>query len=217
MSVAMLGSALAAPATALADEVYNNVSGEPVMEEGVPTVSADTKVTLVADTSNIKFRVPTVIPFVETAAGELTGPDAEATLIENLSYFPIHVISAEFDHAGDWKYVEAADYSGDGLNEISFQLAASSDDTGVEMQTVSAFDMAQGAVAIADGETSWTMTAETLEDDAIQLDTTGAKMSVTNHDLTGDPEDLGTITFKAQPGNVSNGAIGDAYNVPMDE
>lgn len=50
-----------------------------------------TDVTIRTEIDNIKFAAPTVIPFVAKADGTLQGPSENATTIDNLSAYGIHV------------------------------------------------------------------------------------------------------------------------------
>lgn len=61
-----------------------------------------TDVRVRADESNMKFEVPTVIPFSANAAGELTGPDPETIQLKNLSAYTIHLENMKISKSGDW-------------------------------------------------------------------------------------------------------------------
>lgn len=80
-----------------------------------------TKVELKADTTNLKFEVPTLIPFSAAPGGKLTGPTAGATYIKNNSVYAIHVTNMKVEAVNGWTIVpDATQAKSD--NSIDFQV-----------------------------------------------------------------------------------------------
>ena len=61
-----------------------------------------TKVMVRTEIDNIEFKAPTVIPFVAQADGTLQGPSEDATTIDNLSAYGIHVTNMKIDAMNTW-------------------------------------------------------------------------------------------------------------------
>lgn len=73
-------------------------------EEDARIGSNTTLVTVVASDTNLRFKVPTVIPFVAASDGTLTGPSPEATKIENLSAFGLKVTNVKVSSENGWSH-----------------------------------------------------------------------------------------------------------------
>lgn len=114
------------------------------------TNTGDTVATVQAnDETNLKFRVPAVIPFAADNNGVLTGPSPDATKIENLSPFAIHITKMEVGAMGTWNLADDATKS-DKDNTIDFQVGpegelqdafTASQDGGIDTSASKGFDM----------------------------------------------------------------------------
>ena len=106
------------------------VGGAPVQAHAETTKvetgkTGTTKVTVKADTSNLSFEVPTVIPLTAAPGGKLTGPSASATYIKNNSIYAIHVTNMQVAPANNWTIVaDATQAKSD--NSIDFQVGPES-------------------------------------------------------------------------------------------
>lgn len=78
------------------------MAATPAFAEVVTGKTGMTDVIVKADESNMKFEVPTVIPFAADAEGLLTGPDPASIQIKNLSSFRIHLENMKVESVGDW-------------------------------------------------------------------------------------------------------------------
>lgn len=67
-----------------------------------------TNVTIRTEIDNIKFKAPTVIPFVAKADGTLQGPSENTTTIDNLSAYGIHVTNMKIAAQKSWSIVADA-------------------------------------------------------------------------------------------------------------
>ena len=74
----------------------------PIYADTVTGPTGTTEVTVQTTGENIKFRVPTVIPFSVAADGDLTGPSPKDVAITNLSTFGIHVTNVKVQAVDDW-------------------------------------------------------------------------------------------------------------------
>ena len=107
------------------------VGGVPVQAHAAQTAveqgkTGTTRVEIKADTSNLKFEVPTVIPFSAAPGGKLTGPTAGATYIKNNSVYAIHVTKMQVAAANGWTIVaDAAQAKSD--NSIEFKVGPTGD------------------------------------------------------------------------------------------
>ena len=102
-----------------------------------------TDVTVQTDPASTQcaWEAPTVIPFAADAAGNLTGPSADAVKIVNKSVFPIHVTNVTAAEQSPFKLV--ADVSaGTDTNAIQFNLKNGATDIAAAtgMNTVAAND-----------------------------------------------------------------------------
>ena len=80
-----------------------------------------TQVTVQADTQNLHFQVPTVIPFAAAPGGKLTGPSAASTYIKNDSAYAIHVTNMKVAPENGWTIVADASQAKND-NSIDFQV-----------------------------------------------------------------------------------------------
>ncbi len=155
-----------------------------------------TKVTVKTEIDNVAFKVPTVIPFVAKADGTLQGPSAEATTIDNLSAYGIHVANMKIDAASTWT-IAADAKTGTAQNSIAFKVgpegalqdaSAATQGTGLDLSKNAAFDM--GYQGIAGGT------------DKIKLKTSGNVARVTRDifHITGEGDQVATITWTVEPG-----------------
>ena len=118
---------------------------------------------------NIAFTVPTAINFVAKPNGDLIGPEAAATFIENESAFKIHASSMRVETESAWNLVK--DVNGEGVtaaNSVDFKFGPAND------QLDAADYIAKRAVS---DKTQWEMEyakeGETVIDDRVQLSTSG--------------------------------------------
>lgn len=160
----------------------------------MPAIAAEgntgnTKVTVQADDSNLRFKVPTVIPFVAASDGTLTGPTADATRIENLSAYGLKVTNVKVTSNNGWNHTEdisAADDSIDwslGPTGAPVRAAAAATDNGIDITSP-----------------QWNMTyqSDAVETDDIKLETSGTVGRVAT-DISS-PVHIGTVTFTLAPG-----------------
>lgn len=160
----------------------------------MPAIAAEgntgnTKVTVQADDSNLRFKVPTVIPFVAASDGTLTGPTADATRIENLSAYGLKVTNVKVTSNNGWNHTEdisAADNSIDwslGPTGAPIRAAAAATDNGIDITSP-----------------QWNMTyqSDAVETDDIKLETSGTVGRVAT-DISS-PVHIGTVTFTLAPG-----------------
>ena len=80
-----------------------------------------TKVMVRTEIDNVNFKVPTVIPFVAKAGGTLQGPSEDATTIDNLSAYGIHVTNMKIDAMNTWT-IAADAKTGSAQNSIDFKV-----------------------------------------------------------------------------------------------
>lgn len=160
----------------------------------MPAIAAEgntgnTKVTVQADDSNLRFKVPTVIPFVAASDSTLTGPTADATRIENLSAYGLKVTNVKVTSNNGWNHTEdisAADDSIDwslGPTGAPVRAAAAATDNGIDITSA-----------------QWNMTyqSDVVETDDIKLETSGTVGRVAT-DISS-PVHIGTVTFTLAPG-----------------
>ena len=177
-----LALSLAAPLSALAEgttEIYDNNTGS-------------TLVTVETSDENLAFSVPTIIPFVAEADGELVGPSADATRITNLSVFGIHVTSATVEFEESWVGVSDATMVAYD-NAVDFQF-------GPEGALTDAADATDDDVSAS---TSYNMTYAGTEGDHLCIATTGDVAQVTNNLVAGEAAELATITWTVSAGNAT--------------
>ena len=155
-----------------------------------------TDVTIKTEIDNIKFAAPTVIPFVASADGTLQGPSEDATTIDNLSAYGIHVTNMKVTAKNDWTIVADAK-TGSAQNSIDFKVgpdkaekdaSSATQTTGLDLSKDASFDMKyQG---IADGT------------DKIKLNVSGHVARVTRdiYHATGTGDQVASITWTVEPG-----------------
>ena len=90
----------------------------PALAEGR---TGTTNVTIRTQIDNIKFKAPTVIPFVAKADGTLQGPSENTTTIDNLSAYGIHVTNMKIAAQKSWSIVADAK-TGTAQNSIDFKV-----------------------------------------------------------------------------------------------
>lgn len=171
-----LTASLSCPAVVRAEEVTTGNTGS-------------TKVTVTADNENLRFRVPTVIPFVAASDGTLTGPSPEATKIENLSAFGLKVTNVRVEGAGGWTH--SSDVSG-ADNSIDWVLGPQ----GAQVSAAEASD--KDGTDITNPLWNMTYLSDKTSTDDIQLYTSGTVGRVTQ-DISS-PVHIGTVTFTLAPG-----------------
>ena len=180
LCLALVGTALLGiPAPALAQDE----------EELSECTGGTTRVTVETDDENLAFRVPTVIPFVALASGELVGPSAESTLITNLSVFRIHVVGASVEFDECWTAVSDAAAS-TAENAIDFQF-------GPEGALTDAADATDDDVSAC---TEYNMGYAGSESASICIETAGTMASVTENLVSGEAERVATITWTVSAG-----------------
>ena len=148
-----------------------------------------TKVTVQADTSNLRFEVPTVIPFTAAPGGKLTGPTAGAAYIKNNSVYAIHVTNMKVEAANGWTIVTDATQTKTD-NSIDFQVgptgalkdAAAATGNGADVSKEAKFSMGYGGSA----------------NDKVALDTAGDVSRVAK-DIHGGNQ-VATITWTLEAG-----------------
>ena len=173
-------------------------AASPVIAEEAKGTSGSTEVQVKADTSNMTFRVPTVISFAANADGTLTTPSDSATNIENRSVFGIHVTGMKVKAGDSWNIVTdkqaAASASTD--NNIAFSVgpdgapqnaADAMTDEGLDLSANSAFNM----------------TYQNGTNDTLELKSTGSVAKVDGRQLTGEGAKVATITWTLAPGSAS--------------
>lgn len=170
---------LASPTIALAqDKVVTGTNGT-------------TDVTVQTSNENIKFSIPTIIPFAAAGDGELVGPTASETLIKNLSVFGIHVTNMSVDEEAPWVLVADAESAGQD-NSVDFQV-------GPSLDMKDAINASQeGGIDLSKGE-HWDMDYAGGEDDFIELKSSG-NISHATVDLSGDGAKIATISWAVAPG-----------------
>lgn len=169
------------------------------LAEEVTGTSGSTKVTVEADNENLRFRVPTVIPFVAASDGTLTGPSAEATRIENLSAFGLKVTNVKVEGVGGWTH--SSDVNG-ADNSIDWVL-------GPKGAQVSAAEAANGSgTQITNSAWNMTYQSDDTETDDILLYTSGSVGRVTQ-DISS-PVHIGTVTFTLSAGAHAQASVNDA-------
>ena len=170
---------LASPTIALAeDKVVTGTNGT-------------TDVTVQTSNENIKFSIPTIIPFAAAGDGELVGPTASETLIKNLSVFGIHVTNMSVEEEAPWVLVADAESAGQD-NSVDFQV-------GPSLDMKDAINASQeGGIDLSKGE-HWDMDYAGGEDDFIELKSSG-NISHATVDLSGDGAKIATISWTVAPG-----------------
>ncbi len=165
----------------------------PALAEGR---TGTTNVTIRTQIDNIKFKAPTVIPFVAKADGTLLGPSENTTTIDNHSAYGIHVTNMKIDAMNTWT-IAADAKAGTAQNSIDFKVgpdgalqnaSAAMQGTGLDLSKNAAFDM--GYQGIAGGT------------DKIKLKTSGNVARVTRDifRVTGEGDQVATITWTVEPG-----------------
>lgn len=158
--------------------------------------SGTTEVKVEATAENMKFRVPTVISFAADAAGELTGPSADATKIENLSVFGIHVTGMKVAQESPWNIVAdkeaAAAASTD--NNIAFSV-------GPDGAVRNAADAMGDSGVDLSGEHAYNMSYQGDQGDAVKLLSSGSVAKVSGGALQDEGSKVATITWTLAPGN----------------
>ena len=179
------------------------LAGTPALaEESQPSaVGGDTtKVTVVADSGNLRFRVPTVIPFVAASDGTLTGPSPQDAKIENLSAFGLKVTNVRIESANGWNH--SSDVNGSD-NSIDWRL-------GPQSSMVSAADAAtESGVSVSNPAWNMTYASADTQTDEILLSTSGSVGRVTQ-DISS-PVHIGTVRFTVAAGaHTADGASTNA-------
>lgn len=151
--------------------------------------TGSTRVTVVADDENLRFRVPTLIPFVAASDGTLTGPTADATRIENLSAYGLKVTNVRVTTANGWTHGSDVTKSDD---SISWSVGPNG----------SMVDAGKATTATGTNVNShlWNMTYQSasVETDDIKLATSG-RVGRVAQDISS-PVQVGTVTFTLAPG-----------------
>lgn len=173
------------------------VGGAPVQAHAEQTKveagkTGSTQVTIKADTTNLKFEVPTVIPFTAAPGGKLTGPTAGATYIKNNSAYAIHVTNMKVAPENGWTIVaDASKATAD--NSIDFQVGpsgalkdASAAASGTDLSKDASFNMGYSGSAT----------------DKVALDTSGDVSRVAKDILNSGK--VATITWTLEAG-IANG------------
>lgn len=173
------------------------IAAEP--SEALQTIegrSGTTRVTVVATDGNLKFRVPTVIPFVADYDGTLQGPSADTTYIENLSAFAIKVTNVKVNAENGWSHTANLDAQD---NSVEWNIGPSE-----YMVTAS---NATGDAGFNINNVCWNMSygGDATGSDKIYLATDGQAKRVTK-DISSAVQ-IGTVTFTVAPGiHNDNGA-----------
>lgn len=154
------------------------------------TNTGSTLVTVQTDDSNLAFSVPTVIPFVTESDGTLVGPSASATLISNLSVFPIHVTNASVVFDSAWSATTDASIVST-ANAVDFQFGPSDDMTDAYLSSDD--DVSDSS--------SYNMAYKGASGDSIAISTAGNINNVTNNLVAGVADELATITWTVSAGN----------------
>lgn len=160
----------------------------------IPAIAAEgntgnTKVTVQADDSNLRFKVPTVIPFVAASDGTLTGPTADATRIENLSAYGLKVTNVKVTSNNGWNHTEDVSAADD---SIDWSLGP----TGAPVRAAAA--ATDGGIDITSPQWNMTYQSDAVETDDIKLETSGTVGRVAT-DISS-PVHIGTVTFTLAPG-----------------
>lgn len=151
--------------------------------------TGNTKVTVQADDSNLRFKVPTVIPFVAASDGTLTGPTADATRIENLSAYGLKVTNVKVTSNNGWNHTEDISAADD---SIDWSLGP----TGAPIRAAAA--ATDGGIDITSPQWNMTYQSDAVETDDIKLETSGTVGRVAT-DISS-PVHIGTVTFTLAPG-----------------
>lgn len=155
-----------------------------------------TEVKVEAAAENMTFRVPTVISFAADATGELTGPSADATKIENLSVFGIHVTNMKVTQEAPWNIV--ADKDAAAAASTNNNIAFSVGPDGAVRNAADA--MGDGGVDLS-GEQAYNMSYQGDQNDAVKLLSSGSVAKVSGGALQEDGSKVATITWTLAPGN----------------
>ena len=158
--------------------------------------SGTTEVQVETDTSNLTFRVPTVISFAADATGTLTGPSADATKIENLSAFGIHVTGMKIAQESPWNIV--ADKDAAEAASTSNNIAFSVGPDGAVRNAADA--MGESGVDLS-AEQAYNMSYLGDEGDAVKLLSNGSVARVSGSALKNGGSKVATITWTLAPGN----------------
>ena len=166
-----------------------------------------TKVTVVADENNLKFRVPTVIPFVAASDGTLTGPSATTTRIENLSVFGLKVTNVKVTPANGWSHA-------DNVNAADDSIRWSLGPKGAEVSATKA--NTTNGLQIASPHWNMTYHRDTTHTDDIQL-TTAGNVGRVAQDISV-AKQIGSVTFTLAPGahTTANASDEDAPDADTD-
>ena len=166
-----------------------------------------TKVTVVADENNLKFRVPTVIPFVAASDGTLTGPSATTTRIENLSVFGLKVTNVKVTPANGWSHA-------DNVNAADDSIRWSLGPKGAEVSATKA--NTTNGLQIASPHWNMTYHSDTTHTDDIQL-TTAGNVGRVAQDISV-AKQIGSVTFTLAPGahTTANASDEDAPDADTD-
>ena len=126
---------------------------------------------------NIAFSVPVAINFVAKANGDLVGPSASATYIQNHSAFPIHVSSMDVDEQIGWHIVEDVSTMANAstTNAVDFTFGPADDQ-------LAAFDYLTKSEVNSPEE--WNMA---VKGDKVEL-TTGVHIANITQDVTDDQQ-----------------------------
>ena len=173
-------------------------AASPVIAEEIKGTSGSTEVQVRADTSNMKFRVPTVIRFAANADGTLTTPSDEAANIENLSVFSIHVTGMKVKAGESWNIVadKQAAANASTENNIAFSV-------GPDGAPQNAADAMSGEGIDLSANSAFNMTYQDGADDTLELLSAGSVAKVDGKQLTGEGAKVATITWTLAPGNAS--------------
>jgi hypothetical protein len=161
----------------------------PALAESVVGTQGTTQVTVEADENNLRFEVPTVIPFVAASDGTLTGPTADATRIKNLSVFGIKVTNVKVTANNGWNHSEDVQATDDSINWTfgpSGAIVTAAKATG------------EGGLDITSEQWNMTYQNDSVETDEIKLETAGTVGRVAT-DISS-PVHVGTVTFTVAPG-----------------
>ena len=161
----------------------------PALAESVVGTQGTTQVTVEADKNNLRFEVPTVIPFVAASDGTLTGPTADATRIKNLSVFGIKVTNVKVTANNGWNHSEDVQATDDSINWTfgpSGAIVTAAKATG------------EDGLDITSEQWNMTYQNDSVETDEIKLETAGTVGRVAT-DISS-PVHVGTVTFTVAPG-----------------
>ncbi len=148
-----------------------------------------TKVTVTADDSNLRFRVPTIIPFVAASDGTLTAPSSQYLRIENLSVFGLKVTNVKVTPTNGWSHADNVTSADDSINWMLgpngsiVSAAAANNESGLDITSP-----------------QWNMTYQNdkVETDDIKLECSGTVGRVAT-DISS-PVHVGSVTFTLAPG-----------------